>query len=181
MQLKPITAIIVLLLVVASISVAGCSPPIPSPSSSPTPTPTATTPTKIPITDQSSALTQGYESGNFIMERAFTKSTNERGNDVYKGVGRNSTSPGADSVTLVVEFTKSEAQSKTVYNNEIATKKNQGYVFNSEVTAYRKSSCPECKEVWFGVYGNNRGVLCEYEYSLQFSSWVVTEQSVVAT
>ena len=36
MQLKPITPIIVLLLVIASISVAGCSPPIASPSPSPT-------------------------------------------------------------------------------------------------------------------------------------------------
>jgi len=113
MQLKLVAVIVVL--VVASLLVAGCTVGLPS-TSSPTPTPT---PTPTATTDYSSILTKDAESSNFIMERAYTKSTNERGNDVYKGVGRNATLPGSTSVTLVTELTKSEAEAKQVYDKGV--------------------------------------------------------------
>jgi len=112
---KPIGEIVVLSLVVVSILISGCTVISPSTSTpSPTSSPTVTTPTLTPSTDYSSELTKYYEAGTAIMERPFTKSINERGNDVYKGVGRNATMPGAGSVTIVVEFTKSQAEAKAV-------------------------------------------------------------------
>ena len=122
MQLKQISAIIVFLLVFASLSVAGCiNMTSPSPSPSPSPTPTAT-PTIAPPIDYSSVLTGSVESGNYIVTRPFTKSTNERGNDVYKGVGMNATLSGSKDVTLVFELTGTKAEAKQVYDQIVATK-----------------------------------------------------------
>ena len=114
------------------------------------------------------------------MERPFTKSTNERGNDVYKGVGRNATNPGSSSVTAVVEFTKSKAEAKTVYDYAVDTKGKEGYVFSSEATAYRKSICTQCTAVWTG-YNGNKFFACDYEYDPQFSTWMVTTQTFTTT
>jgi len=176
MQLKPITAI--LLLVLASLLISGCTVTTPFTSSpTPTVTPTATTPTPTPILDHSSDLTTAFESGNFIMERPFTKSINERGNDVYKGVRRNVTASDAPSVTVVIEFTKSEAQAKTVYDNAVALKKNQGYVLDASLTAYGKANCPQCKDLWEGTYNLYDVFTCQYDYVPHFQSWLVTQQT----
>ncbi|MGA3359876.1 MAG: hypothetical protein ABSC87_06685 [Halobacteriota archaeon] len=178
MQLKPITAIVVLFLMVASLSVAGCINFSSTPSPTPTPTPTPTsTPTP---TDYSSALTNATESGNFIMERPFTKSTNERGNDVYKGVGRNATNPGSHSVTLVEEVTKSQTEAKQVYDKATSDKLNQGYTADTTAAAeYKSTACPgfmSCVEVWAGSYGT-KYFLCSYGYDSTVHGWKVTQQS----
>jgi hypothetical protein len=168
MQLKPITPIIVLLLVVASISVAGCSPPIASPSPSPTPTaaPTIATPT-----DYSSVFASSVESGNFIVTRPFTKSTNERGNDVYKGVGRNATLSGSKDVTLVFELTGTKAEAKQVYDKVVATKIKEGYTPDASITVSRNHEA-----FWVGTYGSN-WVYCAYGYGPEVPSWTVLQQS----
>jgi hypothetical protein len=91
--LKPITAIIVLSLVVASISVAGCSPPIPSPS--PSPTPTIVSPSPVPTVTSTqqpsntlgvnatmSILTKVIKDGGGTIIEPFTSSINSVGNTV---------------------------------------------------------------------------------------------------
>ncbi len=176
MQLKSITAIAVLLLVVASLLVTGCTTSTTS-TTSPTPTPT---PIPTPV-DYSSALTNASESTNFIMERPFTKSINERGNDVYKGVGRNATNPSSHSVTLVKEVTKSQTEAKTVYDDAIATKLKEGYTpAPEEAAAWKPSGCPDCVAVWMGYKGNS-GFFCLYGYDYTVNGWLVTEQSVNMT
>ena len=174
MQFKSIATIAVLLLVVASLSVAGCTVS-PTGTSSPTPSPTPT-PNPTPV-DYSSALTKASESANFIMERPFTKSVNERGNDVYKGVGRNATNPGSPSVTLVKEVTKSQTEAKTVYDKAVATKLNEGYIADpTGAAAWKPSGCPDCIAVWMGSKGNS-GFLCHYLYDYTVNGWLVVEQS----
>ena len=132
---------IVALILIASLSAAGCTVGLPS-TSSPTPTSTTTsTTTSAPIqtpADYSSALTRQYESYNIVMEQPFTKSTNARGNDVYKGVGRNATVPGSENVTFVIEKTKSKAEAKNVYNATVAAKLKEGYKANSTKAAAYK-------------------------------------------
>jgi hypothetical protein len=171
-------AVIVALVMIASLSVAGCTVGLPS-TSSPTPTPTpipASTPVPTPV-DYSSALTKSVESTNFIMERPFTKSASERGNDVYKGVGRNSTNPGSASVTLVFEVTKSQSEAKKVYDGAVATKLNEGYTANPSQAANYKAHNPGVTEVWAGSSGT-KGFLCYYDYNTAiFNSWEVIQQS----
>lgn len=90
MQFKSITAITVLLFLVASLSVAGCTVST-SNTTSPTPTPNATPtqtvastpkPTSI-ITDYSSVLDQVY-SENYVMTVPFHKTT-LNGKECYEG------------------------------------------------------------------------------------------------
>lgn len=156
---------VIALVIVASLSIAGCTS---NSTSSPTPT---------PATDLSSDLTKAVESVNFIMERPFTKSINERGNDVYKGVGRNSTSPGSASVTLVYEVTKSQNESKKVYDEAVATKLKEGYTADPSQAAMYKARNPNVKEVWIGSSGT-KDFLCFYDYDTNFfNSWEVLQQS----
>ena len=139
----------------------------PTPSVTPTPTPPA---------DYSSVLNSKVESGNFIMTRPFTKSTNERGNDVYKGVGRNATLPGSTDVTLVYELTNTQAEAKQVYDKMVATKLQQGYILNPTAVAENKAASPSWVDVWYGTYGSNWSA-CSYGYGPEVHSWTVIQQS----
>ncbi len=131
MQLKPIAVITVLLLIVAALSVAGCTINLPS-TSSPTPTPTSTpipavsTPT--PPADYSSYYNKLWERSGFIVERQFTKSTNARGNDVYMGIMRNTSLPQGRGVTTVIELTSSKAQSRQLYDKAVDDKSGRIYI-----------------------------------------------------
>jgi len=172
------TPAIIALILVASLSVAGCTVG-PSSTSSPTPTstPTSTT-TSAPIqapADYSSALTAQYESYGLTMERPFTKSTNARGNDVYKGVGRNATVPGSPSVTIVIEKTKSKAEAKSVYNATIAAKLKEGYKANRTLAATYKAT-KAYEEVWVGNHSVN-WFMCNYGQNLILHSLTFSQES----
>jgi hypothetical protein len=146
--------VFIALVIVASLLVAGCTFPISTSSPTPTPTPTPTA-TPTPVVDFSSVLTSKVESGNFIMTRSFTKSTNIQGHDVYKGVGRNATLSGSKEVTLVFELTDTKTEAKQVYDKIVATKLNEGYTLNPTVSAAKKAQSPNWVEVWYGTSGSN--------------------------
>jgi len=74
MKFKPITAVAILLVVVASLSVAGC-----------TVTNTGNT-TKTAANTSGEAITASYSNAGYDIMKAFTKSANKYGNDVYTGV-----------------------------------------------------------------------------------------------
>jgi hypothetical protein len=166
---------VIALVIVASLSLAGCTFPISTSSPTPTPTPTPTT-TPTPVVDYSSTLTSKVESGNFIMTRPFTKSTNAQGHDVYKGVGRNATLSNSPEVTLVFELTKTQTAAKQVYDKIVATKLNEGYTLNPKVSADKKAQSSTWVEVWYGTYGSN-WFQCSYGYGPEVPSWMVTQQS----
>jgi hypothetical protein len=165
---------VIALVIVASLSIAGCTVGLPS-TSSPSPTPTPT-PVPTPV-DYSSKLTSVVESGNFIMTRPFTKSTNSRGNDVYKGVGRNATMSGSKDVTLVFELTNSKTEAKRIYDEIIASKLREGYTLDSTELSKIKAST-HWDEVWFGRYGSS-WFECSYayDYGPEIPYWTVTQQS----
>jgi hypothetical protein len=182
MQLKPIAVIAVLLLVVASLSVSGCVVITPSTSSlkaSPTPSPTAATPTQTSSPDYSSGLTTLFESGrdgnNFNMIQPFGKSINERGNVVYTGLGINA---GGQSVTIVVEFIKSDAVAKSVFNLQVNTTEKEGYTLSADRTTDRNAECIDCGGAWVGTNGNNV-LSCDWENLWQFDTYAVVTQSWV--
>ena len=53
--------------------------------------------------------------------------TNERGNQVYKGVVRR-TDPSGTDFTIVAELTRSQDQAKQLYDKAVADIENQGFV-----------------------------------------------------
>ncbi len=85
------------------------------------------------------------------MTRAFTKSTSERGNDVYKGVARNATTPETNTWTIVIELTTSKAEAKQLYDQTVAQKINEGYTIQPVRIALEKAEEPFLTEVWVGL------------------------------
>ena len=165
--------VIIAVILVVSLSAAGCTG-LPS-TSSPTTTSTTTSTTTKTSADYSSALTELYKSYNLTMVQPFKKSTNARGNDVYTGVGRNATVPGSPSVTIVIEKMKSKAEAKNVYNTTIAAKLKEGYKANRTLAAtYKATSAYE--EVWVGNYSVN-WFMCNYGQNLILHSWAVSQES----
>jgi hypothetical protein len=167
---------IIVFAMIASLSVAGCTVGLPS-TASPTPTPTPSS-TSTSSTDLSSYFQNYFESGNSIIERPFTKSTNERGNDVYKGVGRNASLPGSKSVTIVVEVTKSEAEAKQVHDSQVSEKLNQGYTPDPTDAAQWQTNNPGTVAVWIGYYGDSY-YNCYYIYDVH--GWLSIADSLSLT
>jgi len=168
--------VISMLVIVGSLSVAGCI----SSSTAPSPSPTSAAITPMPSADYSSYFNKFFEGGNAIMVQPFTKSTNERGNDVYKGVGRNATLPGSSSVTTVVELTKSEAEAKQVRDSQVSEKLNEGYTSDATSAATWQANNPGTVAVWAGSYGANE-FLCYYQYDYTINGWLSVDQSFSVT
>ena len=149
------------------------------------------TPTSV---DYSSALTKDFFSTSAILV-PFTKSVNSRGNDVYKGIAKNIPKVDASGVTVVIEFTKSAAQAKTVYDGAVAAKQNEGYVYYADAVVGRKliqcmgpyvewkhmgAFFHEGKYVWDGKKGNNRAS-CDIQCAPQYNAWLVTTEFFAST
>jgi hypothetical protein len=133
---------VMVLVMIASLSVVGC---VTNPSmSSPTPTATPT------ATDYSSYLNKGFTSGNAIVVQPFTKGTNERGNDVYKGITRNASLPASEATTTVIELTQSQADAKQLYDQTVAQKTTEGFTLQPDAVAYGKAEFPYVTEMWVG-------------------------------
>jgi hypothetical protein len=135
----------------------------------PTLIPKAVTPN--PPADYSSYLTSSWESGSFIIERAFTKSISERGNDVYKGIGRNASKPGSKSVTIVIELTKSKNESKQLYDNYVGLRLSEGYA--------PRPDWGVGPDNWVGQqYSSGYEFRVSYDYRYDILSWEVTMQAI---
>jgi hypothetical protein len=169
MQFKSITAIIVLLLVVASLSVAGCTVSNNSASSTPTPAPTTE-----PTTDYTSYF-NSQVSANATIVKPYEKSTNSRGNDVYTGVVRNKYTPSS-TWTLTHELAKSEGDAKAAVDATIAQKINAGFTLKPEETAALKTQMAGTVGVWEGVNSAGEIFLVYYEYASDLW-WVELQQS----
>jgi hypothetical protein len=92
-----------------------------------------------------------------------------RGNDVYKGITMNSSNPAGTKMTTVIELTKSETEAKSLYDQTVAQKTNEGYTPGN--IAYVKAEFPYFTEIWFGNYGYGTFMTGYYNNS-QTSSWL---------
>jgi hypothetical protein len=176
---KKLLAIIVIV-ILASLSVAGCTVGVPS-TSSPTPTATPTpTPTSTPIpapVDYSSSFNKNFEGAGAIMERPFTKSTNQRGNDVYKGITRNTALAESSKMTTVVELTKSQAEAKQLYDQTIAQKLSEGFIVNHAWIAQAKAADPGQTDIWAGSSSAGQQFYAAYGYISYVYSWTFMTES----
>jgi hypothetical protein len=124
MQLKPITAIIVLSLVVASLFVLGCT----TPASNPTASPSSITSPSATSVDMATKLNKAFTAQNFIIVKPFSQAVNQYGNVVYTGVvkdGEGKVVPYVHNMT--VEETKSRNETITRFNAYVAQALSQGY------------------------------------------------------
>jgi hypothetical protein len=131
MQLKPITAIAVLLLVVASLLVAGCTV---TNTSNPSPTTSQNTTSlyqiKTPTTNaMSKAITDNYTKAGYDVVPPFTVGKNQFGNDLYAGVVSENSSthvhPFEHNVTIEIMKSKNDTQERAAQLKELYVK--QGY------------------------------------------------------
>jgi hypothetical protein len=169
---------ITMLAIVGSLSIAGCTVNLPSTSSA-TPTPTST-PT--PPADYSSYFNTAFTSGNSIMVQPFTKGTNDRGDAVYEGVGRNSSLPESSDMTIVIELTQSQAEAKQLYDQTVAQKTNEGFTLQPAWVAGDKAESPYITEVWVGQQSvsGQEFVVMYYNNANVSPSWLfVTQAGVV--
>ena len=159
---------IIMLVMVASLSVAGCTVSLFG-TSSPTPTPT-------PSIDYSSYYnSQAQANGDLVTP--FVKSTNSRGNDVYTGVVSNPDTP-----SNTYELTKSEDAANAAFNATIAQKMNEGFTPTPALVAALKTE-PAFKGyegIWVGA--NSTGLGFEVGYGNGAPNWwVFSQQENVAS
>jgi hypothetical protein len=157
--------LILLILFVTFISTfaAGCTAniaPTVTTSSTPTPTPDYT----------------NYFNTDFVHKRPndvwsvaqnFTRSKNERGNDVYFGVIRNESYTPKYELTMTIEIAKSKDEAKQIYSQTVISKANDGYI---PYTALRKQH-PE-GDSWYG--NKERSMALIDYYTIGFPSLYVT-------
>jgi hypothetical protein len=131
MQFKPITAIIVLSLVIASLLVAGCTVTNTS-NPSPTTSQNATSLYQIKTVTTnatSKTITENYTKAGYDIVTSFTVGKNQFGNDVYSGVVKdNSTSHVTQyehNVTIEIMNSKNETVTRAAQLRNIYVK--QGY------------------------------------------------------
>jgi sugar phosphate isomerase/epimerase len=135
MQFKPITAIIVLSLVVASLLIAGCTTPTPV-------NQTTSPPTK--SVDIAGKLNSAFAAKNFTIITPFTRAVNQYGNVVYTGVVKDGENTLVQYVhNLSIEETKNRNETLERFDAYVAQALTQGYS-----QEYNTSN------VWHGVIGN---------------------------
>lgn len=113
------------------------------------------------------------------MTQPFTKSTNDRGDDVYKGIARNSSLPESAGMTIVAELTNSQDAAMSLYNQTVAQKINEGFSARPDYAAAYKAEFPYVTEVWVGVSqqtGQQFYVLYYYDSNVS-PSWVFTTEA----
>ncbi len=171
-MLQRLTVAIVVI-VVASLSICGCTS-----TTSPSPSPTAmVTNTTATTADYSSYYDKQWESAGLIITQPFTKSTNERGNDVYTGVAKNTSQSKMGSSTIVIELTSSQAAAKQIYDNYVSNKTKQGFTAHPEMTAGKAQL--GYTDMWVGAKGANNSQLfyVMYRAGPAISLWEVTTEA----
>lgn len=136
--MKPITAIVVLLLVVASFSVAGCSVTNTGDNSSQNQIQFPT----IETSDLSKEITANYASNGYEIVKAFTKATNQYGNVVYTGVVKegNETHLNPYQHNVTVELMKNKTETQQRVSQLAAIYKSWGFPANMTGTYQQTDS-----------------------------------------
>jgi hypothetical protein len=157
MQLKPITAIVVLFLV-ASLSSAGCTTTVSNTTISPEST----------SVDMTTKLENAFTARDFVIVSPFTKATNQFGDVVYTGVVKD----GEKSLTqYVYNFTIEEANSRNQsisrFNAYVAQALKQGYpqsTGNQTGIFYGQlgTGFPPAKSVGISINEPDRGLTWPY-------------------
>jgi outer membrane murein-binding lipoprotein Lpp len=171
MKLKPITAIIVLLLVVASLLVAGCTT---SNTSNTNQTPSAATSTgnTADKSDLSKDITASYVSRGYVVVKEFTKATNQYGNAVYTGVVKDNNATQLGTIyqhNVTIELTKNKTDTiqrlATIYKSRGIPENTTGiYEYRNNTIGY---------DIRIG--GCEPNIICvEFSHLIRFGNFTVT-------
>lgn len=143
-MIRKLLAIIVLVMV-TSLSVAGCTTPSTGPNSTTSPSNNATVSIPAPKSaDLSAQLNNAFTSKNYTLVVPFTRAVNQYGNWVYSGVvkdGEDKLVPYVHNMTI--EETKNRSETLTRFNAYISQAMTNGYK-----ESYNSTSS------WTGTIGN---------------------------
>jgi len=168
MQFKLITAIIVLLLLVASLSVSGCAFSTTSPTASPTPVP-----------DYSATLAKISKSGGWTAINSISKVNDTLYAGAYKSGNKNQT------YELTIELANSEAAAKERYGQLVLLKKSDGFTTYSNTTALSTGDSTiygTANAVWNGYKLFSTSVSSSiftvlYTHNTEIDKWIVVTMS----
>jgi len=174
--MKTKLAALVVLAVVASLCVAGCtvtntSSPSPTAAQSPSAPYQIKTTTSTPT---STAITDNYASNGYEVVKPFTQATNQYGNVVYTGVidDNNSTHLAPYQHNVTIELMKNKTETKQRVSQLAAIYSQQGYAFPPNMTGtYVESDSTGAHEILMG--GCNPNTICLSGLSTPFSQFTV--------
>ncbi|MGZ4865561.1 MAG: hypothetical protein ACXV39_13195 [Halobacteriota archaeon] len=156
-------AIAVFIIMIASLSVAGCTSsapnandanaPFTSPAQTMTPRPDFTAYYERPVIYPNDNTKPPYH-------WQFTRSTNARGNDVYTTVDGNS--------TITYELAKTKAESQQIFNKTVADKQKNGFTIDPKPLNHTVAWAGERGVQYFRI---------AYGYNPEVSSWEVNTEN----
>ena len=186
MQFKSITAIAVMLLVVA-VSASGCingGNDVPQPTATSTAKPTATS-ADLAARLNSALINENYTLGeNYTLVKPFTRAVNQYGNVVYAGVFKDGEATLVPYVhNMTIEETKNRNETITLFNAYVAQARTMGYSLTYNTTGQWEGAIgerpnpnniasvqiiePNNAIAWYNtyikVYDSNYTVVSEYE------------------
>ncbi|MGZ4932284.1 MAG: hypothetical protein ACXV5D_09400 [Halobacteriota archaeon] len=154
-------AVVVFIVMMTSLSIAGCT-------SSSTSNTSSTSGTN--VTDYSDHYNKAM--GDWIIEKPFYKTTSDRGNDLYMGVARNASSQYSH--TLAYEHVKTEDDATVVFDTLVTQAQDSGYTEKS------MPQDPHTVDAWRGVktVGSTTSVVdISYYHASSVNSWVVQKEN----
>jgi len=94
------------------------------------------------------------------------------------GVMRNTSLPQGTGVTTVIELTKSQSESKQVYDKAVAAKQAEGFTYRPDEIARLKADPNKVTldGLWVGSLGS-RWFYDMYYYNKEISSWELTTET----
>ncbi|MGZ4864866.1 MAG: hypothetical protein ACXV7G_09655 [Halobacteriota archaeon] len=173
-------AIVIFIVLIASLSIAGCTSSTPTTESASPVAQASNTATQAQNSDLSSYFSQTYfgSGGTTIIEKPFTKSVSYRGNDVYTGVVRRTDRPIGAGFTAVIELAKTKADAKKLFNSAVTKAQGEGYTYRPDWVAQlqNEEDATPANEMWCGSYGHYDKTVY-YEYDSAANSWLVVTES----
>lgn len=175
---KNFLVLFVLFVMFSTAFVAGCTTnisPTVTPSSTPTPTP-----------DYSKAFNKQFTHNEtndvWTVAQNFTKSKNERGNDVYFGVIRNESYKPKYELTVTIEIAKSNDEAKQLYSQAVINKANDGYIPYTAMRNHYPEAMPMQNnypegDSWYGNKGPLMALINYYQSATVDGQWVVSIQT----
>ena len=171
--MKPITAIAVLLLLVTSLSVSGCTVTnTDNPSPTRLPIPSSLYQIKTTTTNATSnAITANYASNGYKIVKAFTKGTNQYGNVVYTGTlnDKNATHLKPYQHNVTIELIKNKTETKQRVSQLAAIYSSWGFPANMTGTYLQSDSAGNQIEMG----GCDPNMICLSGLSMTFDQFTV--------
>ncbi|MGZ4911372.1 MAG: hypothetical protein ACXV5N_13600 [Halobacteriota archaeon] len=168
-------AIAVLIVMMTSLSIAGCTSTTSTNNSASSAGQASVVPSQ---SNLSSHFNQIFGPPAYLVETPFTKTVNYRGNDVYTGVARRTDRSQGAGFTAVIELVNTQSEAKKLFNDGVAKAQSEGYTYRSDWIAglNKDEGKAYSNEQWAGSYYTMQKYFF-YRYDTAASSWIVITET----